>query len=193
MSVMSDDLVCGNELLRCSNGKNMLACEAPLQIVFSACKQFASKLAPTFGAFLAATALCAQTPTPATLDPALEARVKALSAELRCLVCQNQTVADSDAPVARDMREQVRVQLAAGKNEDEVKRYMTERFGDFVLYKPPLKATTMVLWLAPFAALLLGVFLLVRRLRKAPAPNATPALDADARKRAQALLDGEQR
>jgi cytochrome c-type biogenesis protein CcmH len=134
----------------------------------------------------------APTSTPANIDPALEARVKNLSAELRCLVCQNQTVADSDAPVARDMREQVRAQLAAGKSEAEVKRYMTERFGDFVLYKPPLKATTFVLWVAPFLALLLGGFLLVRRLRKVPTHSDLPRLDADARKRAQALLGNEQ-
>jgi cytochrome c-type biogenesis protein CcmH len=71
----------------------------------------------------------------APANPALDARVKALSSELRCLVCQNQTVADSDSPVARDMREQVRTQLAAGKSEAEVKTYMTDRFGDFVLSK----------------------------------------------------------
>ena len=70
-------------------------------------------------------------------DPALDARVRALSSELRCLVCQNQTVADSDSGVARDIRDQVRTQLAAGKSESEVKTYMTDRFGDFVLYNPP--------------------------------------------------------
>ncbi len=130
----------------------------------------------------------------APADPTLDARVKALSTELRCLVCQNQTVADSDAPVARDMREQVRAQLAAGKTEDEVKRYMTDRFGDFVLYRPPLKATTMVLWAAPFVALILAAFLLVRRLRRPSiAAQAVPSLSEADRARAQSLLSRETR
>ena len=125
-------------------------------------------------------------PTP---DPALEARVKALSAELRCLVCQNQTVEDSSAPVARDMKDQVRAQLAAGKSEAEVKLYMTDRFGDFVLYKPPLKATTIVLWAGPFIALAFAGLLLVRRLRRGSSlPSAAPLNDID-RKRARALLN----
>jgi len=125
----------------------------------------------------------------ATPDPALEARVKALSSELRCLVCQNQTVEDSSAPVARDMKDQVRTQLAAGKSEAEVKLYMTDRFGDFVLYKPPLKATTIVLWAGPFIALAFAGLLLVRRLRRGSCvPLATPLNDID-RKRAQALLN----
>lgn len=131
----------------------------------------------------------AQNPTPAELDPALEARVKALSVELRCLVCQNQTVADSDAPVARDMRAQVRAQLSAGKSDAEVKQYMTERFGDFVLYKPPLKASTVVLWIAPFALLALAVVLLAARLRRRQRASIPVALDLASRERARKLLD----
>ena len=130
-----------------------------------------------------------QSPITASNDPALEARVKALSAELRCLVCQNQTVEDSSAPVARDMKDQVRTQLAAGKSEAEVKLYMTERFGDFVLYKPPLKATTIVLWAGPFIALAFAGLMLVRRLRRTSAgAAATPLNDID-RERARALLN----
>ncbi len=125
-------------------------------------------------------------PTP---DPALEARVKALSAELRCLVCQNQTVEDSSAPVARDMKDQVRTQLAAGKSEAEVKLYMTERFGDFVLYKPPLKATTIVLWAGPFIALAFVGLLLLRRLRHRSSTTATTLLNDIDRERARALLN----
>lgn len=125
----------------------------------------------------------------APANPALEARVKALSSELRCLVCQNQTVEDSTSPVARDMKDQVRAQLAAGKSEAEVKTYMTDRFGDFVLYNPPFKATTVVLWAGPFAALLLAGFLLIRRLRKtSAAPAAAVLSDAD-RERARAMLN----
>lgn len=131
----------------------------------------------------------AQSASSAAADPALEARVKALATELRCLVCQNQTVADSDAPVARDLRDQVRAQLAAGKSEGEVKQYMTDRFGDFVLYKPPVKATTIALWAGPFVAMLLAGVLLVRRVRSASSkPQATTLTDAD-RERARALLN----
>ncbi|MCZ2135765.1 MAG: cytochrome c-type biogenesis protein CcmH [Burkholderiales bacterium] len=121
-------------------------------------------------------------------DPALEARVKALSAELRCLVCQNQTVADSDAPVAADLRAQVRTQLAAGKSEDEVKQYMTDRFGDFVLYRPPLKAGTLLLWFGPPLALIVAGVLLLRRLRRANDAPAVAALSDAERARARALL-----
>ena len=141
-------------------------------------------------ALLMATASAqVQPPITASNDPALEARVKALSSELRCLVCQNQTVEDSTAPVARDMKDQVRAQLAAGKSEAEVKLYMTDRFGDFVLYKPPFKATTIVLWAGPFIALAFAGLLLVRRLRRrAFALSATPLNDID-RERARALLN----
>ncbi len=122
-------------------------------------------------------------------DPALEARVKAIATELRCLVCQNQTVADSDAAVAQDMRREVREQLLAGKSEAEIKRYMTERFGDFVLYRPPLKASTIALWAGPFVLLALGGFVLMRRLRQRPEQVKAPAtLDEAARRRARALL-----
>ena len=136
-----------------------------------------------------ALALSVTTSAQRSIDPALEARVKALSSELRCLVCQNQTVEDSTAPVARDMKDQVRAQLAAGKSEAEVKLYMTDRFGDFVLYKPPFKATTIVLWAGPFIALAIAGLLLVRRLRRrAFALSATPLNDID-RERARALLN----
>jgi cytochrome c-type biogenesis protein CcmH len=143
----------------------------------------------TFGVTLAmalSTVVFAQTLSNA--DPRLEDRVKALSAELRCLVCQNQTVADSDAPVARDMRDQVRAQLAAGKSESEVKQYMTERFGDFVLYKPTFKASTLALWIGPFLVLLIAAFAFVRHVRKR-STLATPAALTDAElARARSLL-----
>jgi cytochrome c-type biogenesis protein CcmH len=137
-------------------------------------------------------------------DPALEARVKALASELRCLVCQNQTVADSDAPVAQDMRREVRALLAQGKTEAEVKRHMQERFGDFVLYRPPFKPETLLLWAGPFIVLAIAAWLLWRRLQAqraltAPAlpeerSAATPVADADAaaRARARRLLEGEE-
>jgi cytochrome c-type biogenesis protein CcmH len=143
----------------------------------------------TFVLLIATANAQVQAPPTTSSDPALEARVKALSAELRCLVCQNQTVEDSTAPVARDMKDQVRAQLAAGKSEAEVKQYMTDRFGDFVLYKPPLKVTTIILWAGPFIALAFAGLMLVRRLRRTSAASLyTPLNDAD-RARAQALLN----
>ena len=107
---------------------------------------------------------------PVAADPVLEARVMALSAELRCLVCQNQTIADSHADLAVDLRGQIREQLGQGRSEDDIRRYMTERYGDFVLYKPPLKPTTALLWVGPplmLAAALLALFLMLRRRQRA--------------------------
>jgi cytochrome c-type biogenesis protein CcmH len=100
----------------------------------------------------------APTATLTAADPALEARMLAITGELRCLVCQNQTIADSHADLAVDLRQEVREMLKRGMTDDQVRRYMTDRYGDFILYRPPLKATTAVLWLGP--ALLLAVALL---------------------------------
>jgi cytochrome c-type biogenesis protein CcmH len=108
----------------------------------------------------------------ANADPALEKRVMSLSAELRCLVCQNQTIADSNAELAVDLRNQVRDMLREGQNERQVLDYMTARYGDFVLYRPPLKGTTALLWFGPALMLVGGVgtlwFILYRRSRLAP-------------------------
>jgi cytochrome c-type biogenesis protein CcmH len=116
----------------------------------------------------------------------LEKRTAALAHELRCLVCQNQTIADSNAPLAVDLRDQVREQLAAGKSEGEVREFMVARYGDFVLYKPPFKLTTVLLWLGPFLLLLFGMLLFLRRVRKKPEPE-TPLTDEE-RSRASRLL-----
>ena len=99
-------------------------------------------------------------------DAALERRVTSLAHELRCLVCQNQTIADSNAPLAVDLRNQIREQLTAGKSERDVIDFMVQRYGDFVLYRPPFKATTLLLWAGPFVFLAAGLFLLVRMLRR---------------------------
>jgi len=123
--------------------------------------------------------------------PADEARYQALIDELRCLVCQNQTIAESNAPLAADLREQVRAQMAAGKSDGEIIDYVTARYGDFVLYRPPFKARTWLLWLGPFALLcLVGILaaVFIRRSRAAAAPP-VPA-DPGA---VQALLDDEAR
>jgi cytochrome c-type biogenesis protein CcmH len=120
-------------------------------------------------------------------DPAIEKRVSALADELRCLVCQNQTLADSNAPLAVDLRNQIREQLAKGASEREVVDFMVARYGDFVLYRPPFKASTFLLWTGPFLLLLLGAALLVRRLTK-PRPPAPQLSEAD-RARAAKLLE----
>jgi cytochrome c-type biogenesis protein CcmH len=99
-------------------------------------------------------------------DYEMEKRVTALATELRCLVCQNQTLADSNAPLAVDLRNQIREQLKSGKSESDVMEYMVARYGDFVLYRPPLKATTIALWAGPFVFLVLGAGILVRLLRR---------------------------
>lgn len=96
----------------------------------------------------------------------LEARVDRLAAELRCQVCDNQTIADSDAKLARDMKAVVREQLAAGRSEDEVVGFLSARYGDYVLYKPPLRPGTWPLWFGPFLLLGAGLWLLWRALKK---------------------------
>jgi cytochrome c-type biogenesis protein CcmH len=115
---------------------------------------------------LAAGIAAAKDAAPAAADPALEAHVRRIGAELRCLVCQNQTLAESDAGLAQDLREQMRVLLRQGADDAQVRRYMTERYGDFVLYRPPLKAATVVLWLGPAALLAGGLAALALLLRR---------------------------
>lgn len=103
---------------------------------------------------------------PAAEDPALEARMARITAELRCLVCQNQTIAESDAGLAVDLRRETRAMLKAGKSEDEILSYMTDRYGDFVRYRPPVKASTAVLWFGPGLLLLGGGATLAVVLRR---------------------------
>jgi cytochrome c-type biogenesis protein CcmH len=103
---------------------------------------------------------------PVAADPVLEARVTAITAELRCLVCQNQTIADSNSGLADDLRMQVREQLRKGASDAQVLSFMTERYGDFVLYRPPFKASTALLWIGPTALLVIGLGALVLVLRR---------------------------
>lgn len=103
---------------------------------------------------------------PASQDPVLEARMLRIASELRCLVCQNQTIADSHAALAVDLRQQVRELLQAGKTEGEIYGYMTARYGDFVLYRPPWKASTYLLWASPAVLAVLGLLVLIGTLRR---------------------------
>lgn len=130
-------------------------------------------------------------------DPAVNKRLIAISENLRCLVCQNQTIAESNAELAIDLRRQVREQLAAGKTDDEIIRYMTDRYGDFVLYKPPFKASTVILWLGPavLLVLVLGGYLVSVRRRRREAKQQEGLLTEKERREARRLLgiteDGE--
>ncbi|MBC7664748.1 MAG: cytochrome c-type biogenesis protein CcmH, partial [Caulobacter sp.] len=99
-------------------------------------------------------------------DPALEARMLAITGELRCLVCQNQTIADSHADLAVDLRQEVREMLQRGQTPDQIRRYMTDRYGDFILYRPPLNATTAVLWGAPAGLLAIALVALAVVIRR---------------------------
>jgi cytochrome c-type biogenesis protein CcmH len=118
---------------------------------------------------------------PLAEDPALEARVMAIAVELRCLVCQNQTIADSHADLAVDLRNQIRTMLKAGASDADVRRYMTDRYGDFVLYKPPFTAGTALLWAGP-ALLLVGALaalVIVLRRRQRMSADAFDPDDTD--------------
>jgi cytochrome c-type biogenesis protein CcmH len=129
---------------------------------------------------------------PAAPDPALEKRVLQLAEELRCLVCQNQTIADSQAPLAVELKKQVREQLTRGRSNQDVIDFMVQRYGDFVLYRPPVKAATWLLWFGPFLLLALGLLALALKLRQKPAPaqSLSPAEQAELAE-AAALLAGQ--
>lgn len=129
----------------------------------------------------------ALTPDEQLKDPALEARARVISAQLRCLVCQNQSIDDSEAPLAKDLRTLVREQLTAGKTDAQVLDYVVERYGQFVLLKPRLEPETLILWGTPFAVLLIaGLALFLRRKRAEVAPE-TPLSEDEKRALERAL------
>ena len=150
-------------------------------------RTLAIALAAALLAAVAAPAMATDA-APTEKDPVAQARAVKLSETLRCLVCQNQTIADSNAELAVDLRRQVREQIAAGKSDDEIIRYMTDRYGDFVLYRPPVKATTVLLWGGPLLLLAIGAFVLARIMRERRAAPEAPPLTAEERARAEALL-----
>ncbi|MDQ3259298.1 MAG: cytochrome c-type biogenesis protein CcmH [Pseudomonadota bacterium] len=122
------------------------------------------------------------------LSAELEQRVKGLAHELRCLVCQNQTIADSNADLAIDLRTQIREQIQAGKTDQQIKDYMVARYGDFVLYRPPVQSNTVLLWVAPFLLLVGGIGFLFWRLAKRRKLVATQQLSTDELQQADTLL-----
>lgn len=136
---------------------------------------------------LSAFTVHANEAAPAAANPELEKRMLALTEELRCLVCQNQTIADSHAELAIDLKNQVREKLAAGMSDKEVIDFMVQRYGDFVLYRPPVKTATWLLWFGPFLLLAIGIFVLMRKLaRRRTMEDNVPEAEMQ---RAAALLD----
>jgi len=121
-------------------------------------------------------------------NPQVEVRLKALANELRCLVCQNQTLADSNAPLAEDLRREVREMIAKNMSDQEIIDFLVARYGDFVRYRPPLKATTTLLWLGPFLLLVVGATTLLLALRRRQKKLADVSLSEEEHKRVEQLL-----
>lgn len=121
-------------------------------------------------------------------DPVAEARLKHLAVELRCLVCQNQTLADSNAPLAEDLRREVREMIAKNMSDKEIIDFLVSRYGDFVLYRPPMKATTTLLWLGPFVLLAGGAIALVMALRRRGQRLTDAAITDEEHRRVEQLL-----
>jgi len=159
--------------------------QRPLRIRFAAL--FAA-MAVAITALPVAPPAFAVEPSEILRDPALEARARKLSAELRCVVCQNQSIDDSNAPLAKDLRVLVRERLVAGDSDREVLSFIVARYGEFVLLRPPIGAHTIMLWAAPLLVLLGVSAWIIMRLRR-PTPAVAPtALSAEERRRLDALL-----
>lgn len=138
-----------------------------------------------------AGSVTAQEARPLAEDPVLEAKVMRIAEELRCLVCQNETIAASHADLAVDLRKQIRQQLQQGRSEQQILDFMVQRYGDFVLYRPPLKSSTWLLWAGPFALLAVALAVLGINIRRRRTASAGP-LRADEAERVRRLL-GEER
>jgi cytochrome c-type biogenesis protein CcmH len=126
--------------------------------------------------------------TPLAEDPIVEQRLVVIAEELRCLVCQNESLAGSRADLAMDLRREVRTLIKSGKSDAEIKEYLVNRYGDFVLYRPPVKPTTWLLWFGPLLLLLGAIWMLMGVIRRNQSQKDTPVLDAAQRAKAQALL-----
>jgi cytochrome c-type biogenesis protein CcmH len=133
-------------------------------------------------------ALTAKEAKSAADDPVIEKRLMKLSQELRCLVCQNETLADSRADLAEDLRREIREQMKAGKSDQEIVAFLTQRYGDFVLYRPPVKPTTYLLWFGPFLLLIVGLAVLFRYVKQRRNSISEGPLTAAEHRRAEQLL-----
>lgn len=151
-----------------------------------------SRLAALAGAlFIACTAL-AREAAPLADDPKVEARLTAIAEELRCLVCQNESLAGSQADLAKDLRREVRNLIKEGKTDQEVRDFLVSRYGDFVLYRPQVKPTTYALWVGPFVLLVAGLAVLINYLRRRSKQVVETPLSDEERKRADALLKADE-
>ncbi len=128
---------------------------------------------------------------PLVADPVIEARMAALSKELRCLVCQGQAIAESDSDFAKDVRKVMRTLMEQGRSDQEIMDFLVQRYGDFILFRPPVKGTTALLWVGPFLLLLIAAAILVRTLQRRRQVAAAEALSPEEVRRAEALLAGK--
>jgi cytochrome c-type biogenesis protein CcmH len=172
--------------------QNLFANGRPSRITFSGTATLNAK--PWLSLLLVAGLLFGAPPLRAAIeayqfdDPVKEARYKHLIDKLRCLVCQNQNLADSNAELAQDLRQQTYEMVAQGKSEQEVIAFMVQRYGDFVLYRPPLKGSTLLLWGGPFLILAIGLLVVLRIVRRRGRDQA-PVLSTEEQARARRLLD----
>jgi len=149
-------------------------------------------IVPFVTALLMASSVFAVLPDERLPDPALELRAREVSKALRCVVCQNETIDDSNAELAKDMRILVRERITAGDSNEQVLAYMVQRYGDFVLLKPRMTPETFLLWFGPFLVLIIGGVVVLRRLRKPAAVVATPAtLSADEAREIQTVINNK--
>jgi len=137
---------------------------------------------------VAASAQLRQPESNEPLDPAVEQRLHQLSQELRCLVCQNETLADSRADLAEDLRREIREQIRAGKSDQEIIGFLTQRYGEFILYRPPVKPKTYLLWFGPFVLLVVGLVILFRYVKRRKDLIPEQPLSNAERRRAEELL-----
>ncbi|BDX22006.1 cytochrome c-type biogenesis protein CcmH [Polynucleobacter sp. TUM22923] len=143
--------------------------------------------------FVLTTAGCMSTAlatdaVPLSDDPITEQRLISISEEMRCLVCQNESLAGSRSDLANDLRREIRILIKEGKTDDQIRSFMVERYGDFVLYRPPVKPITWLLWIGPFVILLLGIMGLILYLRRRNQSVPSTTLSADENRRIDALL-----
>jgi cytochrome c-type biogenesis protein CcmH len=142
-----------------------------------------------FSVFLCVTTVYANDATPLAEDPVVEQRLISISEEMRCLVCQNESLAGSRSDLANDLRREIRTLIKEGKSDDQIRSFMVERYGDFVLYRPPVKPLTWLLWLGPFVILIIGIFFLLTYLRRRNALTSAKTLSEEDNQKIDALLN----
>lgn len=171
----------------------MKLCKQRGQAPFRTLRSFGSRLLPNaavlFLVFVIFSNAVAKEAQPRAADPVLEARVTKLAKELRCLQCQNETLAESRADLAEDLRSKIREQMRAGKSDEEIIAYLTDRYGKFILYNPPVDPTTYLLWFGPFVVLLAGLFLLFRYLKQRRDQIVEQPISAAEHEQAMSLLE----